>query len=431
MDVLRIVVHDKAAACCETFVCNASVIESAMRYFAPVIRDQRAKNGPMSISVNCDIEIFRWLIDYVTDKSPVIDVSNVVSLILSSDFLGIRKLRFDGLLYFADHLVDVIMSDVNLDHITDSMMNELLQGVNFGKLCGSLLGVQAVSLGLSVGDLSQGASVIRPNPCPNRQFVSRLIQASIGVFVDRWCTSASHSFVQCSSCRKFFNRSFPSSCLNSKGILDSRGFISSSHLPGCVCLCKSELPLLQNALTTGRLSPSIYGRALQLLERKEDSQIRSFFSAKEALCILFLSNHVPTASGESLWEMRHSPQAFEVSNDCRELVKCLLTHALPSRCDRVQLGELRSERGISNTSAACALSSGWSGLDSDWVCQKLHGMEPISTEHDPEFSAGSKSSVALGLIDQHERTVLFAQVPLVSIHEARPRILTRPGQKKK
>jgi len=47
----------------------------------------------IDISVHCDIKIFEWLMKYLKDNNePKLDLKNVISILISSDFLGMQQL---------------------------------------------------------------------------------------------------------------------------------------------------------------------------------------------------------------------------------------------------------------------------------------------------------------------------------------------------
>ena len=57
-----------------------------MKYFEKYLPDSKNLDD-IDISVHCDINIFDWLMQYVHDKEPIIDVKNSVSILISSEFL--------------------------------------------------------------------------------------------------------------------------------------------------------------------------------------------------------------------------------------------------------------------------------------------------------------------------------------------------------
>lgn len=425
-EMMKIIVHDKAASLCETFVCDSLLVENSMRYFAPVIREQRAKGGSILISVNCDVDIFRWLVSYISMASPSINVGNVVSLILSSDFLGIASLRREGLAFFRQQMSTVIMSDVNLDHITDAMLDEVVRDMTFGSLCSCIMDVLIACTGASEDIIVSGAPGAVQRVCPNRQFLTRVIVSASNIFTEKWCGDVGHGVVRCSSCSLYYNQLLPASCLNSNGLLDARGFISSSHVPSAGCFCSAALSEFNFAVASvnSRTVPSLYGRALNLLERREDSPFRSFLNGKEVLSLLFMANQQAVLRGSTLLAFRDSPLSSAVDAIDAPRTRLLLVFCLPQRSDRVQLTEPRGDRGSQcRESSFGENASGWGAAESEWVADRMGAVEGVLTvPNDPESCANDSVNVALGVIDEHERHVLFSHQPLVSNETRNPRV---------
>ena len=58
-----------------------------MKYFEKYIQGQNTLDD-IDISVHCDITIFEWLVRYMSNKNePNLEASNVISILISSDFL--------------------------------------------------------------------------------------------------------------------------------------------------------------------------------------------------------------------------------------------------------------------------------------------------------------------------------------------------------
>lgn len=63
-----------------------------MKYFEQYLQDAQSIED-IDISVHCDIKIFEWLMKYLKDnEEPALDLKNVISILISSDFLGMQKL---------------------------------------------------------------------------------------------------------------------------------------------------------------------------------------------------------------------------------------------------------------------------------------------------------------------------------------------------
>ena len=78
-----------------------------MRYFDTYLTAGKSVED-LDISVQCDIKIFEWLVNYLNDvvgegKSKL-DPQNAVSVLISSDYLGIEELVEKCLIFVSKHL---------------------------------------------------------------------------------------------------------------------------------------------------------------------------------------------------------------------------------------------------------------------------------------------------------------------------------------
>lgn len=59
--------------------------------------------------MHCDVHIFAWLMSYIKqDEKPLLDLKNVVSILISSEFLGIASLVDICVDFIAQCLNDVV-----------------------------------------------------------------------------------------------------------------------------------------------------------------------------------------------------------------------------------------------------------------------------------------------------------------------------------
>jgi hypothetical protein len=75
------------------FVCRKDVLVAEMAYFRTYISSGDSSDD-IDISVHCDIHIFEWLVHYLQDplSPPKHDTENVISILISSQFLKIERL---------------------------------------------------------------------------------------------------------------------------------------------------------------------------------------------------------------------------------------------------------------------------------------------------------------------------------------------------
>jgi hypothetical protein len=75
------------------FKCEKNLLLSQMKYFEKYLSGSSSIED-IDISVHCDINIFEWLMNYIHrrigDSQPKLEVTNVISILISSEFLQIR-----------------------------------------------------------------------------------------------------------------------------------------------------------------------------------------------------------------------------------------------------------------------------------------------------------------------------------------------------
>jgi len=70
----------------------------------------------IDISVHCDIKIFEWLMRYLKNKQePKLELKNVISILISSDFLGMNGLVDSCVEYVKLRLSDVVRLPIDMN----------------------------------------------------------------------------------------------------------------------------------------------------------------------------------------------------------------------------------------------------------------------------------------------------------------------------
>ncbi|CCW68662.1 unnamed protein product [Phytomonas sp. Hart1] len=183
-------VHDTASKRIVNFRCDLDLLLCNMKYFDTIIRKQlelEATNQchknetkdnltgfivpansscvsssiePVSIKVNCDINVFSWLFDWmVASKKPELKPSIVVSILLSSNFLLMNDLVDVALHYLCNHFVEVILSDVDMNCLTGELV---------GRLCSTITDADLARWYLRLHQFVNGNH-------PNRSFMTSML----------------------------------------------------------------------------------------------------------------------------------------------------------------------------------------------------------------------------------------------------------------
>lgn len=120
------------------FVCSRDILVREMCYFAEHLSSEAPQPwDEVDISVHCDIPVFEWLMQYAKQgmlsgpcgeplteplPAPKLEVENIVSILISSEFLRMDGLVEECLVYCRDHLSAVLASPCNMGCINDKLV---------------------------------------------------------------------------------------------------------------------------------------------------------------------------------------------------------------------------------------------------------------------------------------------------------------------
>lgn len=94
-----------------------------MKYFEKYLTEATSVDN-IDISVHCDIKIFEWLMKYLKQKesdlpieagSPTLDIKNVISILISSDFLQMKVLVQECVDFVIENLHDVVRLPIDMN----------------------------------------------------------------------------------------------------------------------------------------------------------------------------------------------------------------------------------------------------------------------------------------------------------------------------
>jgi len=73
---------------------NKDILLKEMKYFEKHLKMTDSADD-IDISVHCDIKIFEWLMNYLNNMKPKLEVSTVIPILISADFLVMHSLIED------------------------------------------------------------------------------------------------------------------------------------------------------------------------------------------------------------------------------------------------------------------------------------------------------------------------------------------------
>ncbi|XP_075605960.1 SANT and BTB domain regulator of class switch recombination [Balearica regulorum gibbericeps] len=131
----NMVIHvcDEAKNLKEDFVCPRDLLISEMKYFAEYLSVDAQRWEEVDISVHCDVHIFDWLIRYVkrntkeseASEMPTLEPSNVISILISSEFLKMDSLVEKCIHYCHKNMNAIVATPCNMNCINANLVTHI------------------------------------------------------------------------------------------------------------------------------------------------------------------------------------------------------------------------------------------------------------------------------------------------------------------
>uniref|UniRef100_A0ABM5FCI1 SANT and BTB domain regulator of class switch recombination isoform X2 n=1 Tax=Pogona vitticeps TaxID=103695 RepID=A0ABM5FCI1_9SAUR len=131
----NMVIHvcDEAKNLKEDFVCPRDLLISEMKYFAEYLSVDAQRWEEVDISVHCDVHIFNWLIRYVKRNTkeyelhevPTLEPSNVISILISSEFLKMDSLVEKCINYCHKNMSAIVATPCNMNCINANLLTRI------------------------------------------------------------------------------------------------------------------------------------------------------------------------------------------------------------------------------------------------------------------------------------------------------------------
>uniref|UniRef100_A0AAR2JQW5 SANT and BTB domain-containing protein n=1 Tax=Pygocentrus nattereri TaxID=42514 RepID=A0AAR2JQW5_PYGNA len=136
--VPTMVIHvcDEAKNLKQDFSCPRDLLVREMRYFAEYLSVDAQRWEEVDISVHCDVQIFDWLMNYVKRNSadhelgkhvekPKLEPSNVISILISSEFLKMDTLVEECVQYCHKQMSAIVATPCNMSCINSNLASRI------------------------------------------------------------------------------------------------------------------------------------------------------------------------------------------------------------------------------------------------------------------------------------------------------------------
>ncbi|XP_065054797.1 SANT and BTB domain regulator of class switch recombination-like isoform X2 [Rhopilema esculentum] len=213
-----IVIHvcDEAKNVKQDFVCQKELLINEMKYFADYLSNETDKWEDVDISVHCDVYIFDWLMRYVKQESvsvedkPKLEPSNVISILISSEFLKMEKLVQECILYCYRNISKIIATPCNMNCINDKLVARIAKLFTHKE-------VEAIA--------------DKKDKFKSKLFCKKFEELFSPDFGNEDCPSNASTMFRCIYCEKLLTAKFHSKieCTPDRTIIDNRGNLSYGH----------------------------------------------------------------------------------------------------------------------------------------------------------------------------------------------------------
>ncbi|KAM3863144.1 SANT and BTB domain regulator of class switch recombination [Diretmus argenteus] len=136
----NMVIHvcDEAKNLKQDFTCPRDLLVKEMRYFAEYLSVDAQRWEEVDISVHCDVQIFDWLMNYVrrnttgdgNREKPRLEPSNVISILISSEFLKMETLVEECVQYCHKHMSAIVATPCNMNCINSNLASRIAELFN-------------------------------------------------------------------------------------------------------------------------------------------------------------------------------------------------------------------------------------------------------------------------------------------------------------
>ncbi|KAJ3167084.1 hypothetical protein HDU88_002421 [Geranomyces variabilis] len=123
MDVV-IHVYDESKNAKRDFYCQRALLLRQMTYFTAYLH-AHSLDATVEIDVHCDIEVFEWLMSYISRKRPLFEPRIALSILISSNFLRMTALEDLCIRYIHENLDDVLKIPIDMGCLGEPLIEKL------------------------------------------------------------------------------------------------------------------------------------------------------------------------------------------------------------------------------------------------------------------------------------------------------------------
>ncbi|XP_060598955.1 SANT and BTB domain regulator of class switch recombination-like isoform X3 [Ruditapes philippinarum] len=221
------VIHvcDEAKSLKQDFQCPRDLLVQEMKYFAEYLSTDAQRWEEVDISVHCDVQIFEWLMRYVkrsdvsdkpklaakNNKRQQMEPNNVISILISSDFLKMDSLVQECIEYCHGNMSAIVSTPCNMNCINDKLVGRIADLFSHNE----------------ADDIKD-----RKDKFKSKLFAKKLEKLFEPDFTNQDCLENASTLFRCSICKKMLTRNLERKvkCMPSRMTIDKRGQLTFCHI---------------------------------------------------------------------------------------------------------------------------------------------------------------------------------------------------------
>ncbi|KAL4223524.1 hypothetical protein ACF0H5_016995 [Mactra antiquata] len=213
--VMVIHVCDEAKNLKQDFQCPRDLLVQEMKYFAEYLSTDAQRWEEVDISVHCDVQIFEWLMKYVKRsdhaEKPKLEPNNVISILISSDFLKMDSLVQECIEYCHGNMSAIVSTPCNMNCINDKLVGRISDLFTHNE----------------ADDIKD-----RKDKFKSKLFSKKLEKLFEADFSNGDCSENACYLFRCSICKKMLTRNLERKvkCMPSRMTVDKRGQLTFCHV---------------------------------------------------------------------------------------------------------------------------------------------------------------------------------------------------------
>ena len=104
-----------------------------MKYFEKHLNSADSAED-IDISVHWDVTIFEWLMNYINNRNPKLTKQNVIPILISAEFLVIKRLIDEWIKFFINNIAEVSRVPIDMSCLSSSIIKKLADSISLEEL---------------------------------------------------------------------------------------------------------------------------------------------------------------------------------------------------------------------------------------------------------------------------------------------------------